>query len=355
MIVSCDQCGVKLKVDETKIKDGGSKLKCPKCQNVFTVFRPEEQAAPVAPPPPPMARPAPAPAAPPPPVTRPVAAPPPPPPAPVYRPAPPVTRWKLDKSKVVVAHNGEALLDLMEKLLTDAGYNVITARDGIHAMMEIENHKPYLTVLDVALPNIYGFEICDRLKNNEETSEVKILLIASIYDKTKYKREPTSLYGADDYIEKHHIQDFLVKKADRLMTQQPGTAQAVVREEKAFAHPPEPDTPQRESVAQEIRKDEIKVFPPAPPSAPVDQKQVDAARRFARIILSDIALYNQKAVEEGIKGDNFEDVLVNELKEGRDLYNSRVPEEVRRTMDYFADEVVKFIDKKKTTMNLGGG
>ncbi|HLB25640.1 MAG TPA: zinc-ribbon domain-containing protein, partial [Nitrospirota bacterium] len=44
MIVSCGQCGVKLKVDETKIKEGGSKLKCPKCANIFIVMRPQEPA-----------------------------------------------------------------------------------------------------------------------------------------------------------------------------------------------------------------------------------------------------------------------------------------------------------------------
>lgn len=342
MIVSCDQCGVKLKVDESKIKDGGSKLRCPKCQNIFAVYRPDDQpqAAP-APPPPPQPRPQ----APPPPP--PVQAPPmpqaaPSPPAPA--PAPQAPKWQLDRRKVVVADSGDATLKLIYGLLTNAGFDTITVADGVQAMIEIEKHKPGVVILDVALPSIFGFEICDRLKNNPQSSDVKIILLASIYDKTRYKREPTSLYGADDYIEKHHIQDFIAKKVNRLLSPVPSAQ----REEESITPPPLPP-PVRQQQAEEMRKEEIKPFPPA---APVDAQQVEAARRFARIILSDIALYNQGAVEEGIRNNKFQTVLSEEIKEGRELYNSRVPAEVRNTMDYFGDELEKFIEKKKRLMEM---
>jgi len=360
MIVSCTECGVKLKVDETKIKEGGSRLKCPKCQTVFTVYRPAEpqsaapspppppQAAPPAPPrpvqPPVMERPAPPPPAPP--VMERPAPPPPPPPRPA---APPVVKWRLNPGKIVVAHDGAAHLKLMAELLTGAGYNVITASEGVEAMVAIETEKPFLVVVDVALPRIYGFEICDRLKSSEESKDIKILLLASIYDKTRYKREPTSLYGADDYIEKHHVPDFLVKKVQRLAGGGPVGPEA--REEKLAPPPPPEEAPKRAEQAMQMRQDEIKEFPR--PSS-VDPQQVEAARRFARIILSDIALYNQSAVDEGIRNDSFRQALEAELKEGRELYNSRVPVEVRNTMDYFNDEIEKFIEKKKRTMELGG-
>ena len=331
MIVTCSECQVKLKVDETKIKEGGSKLKCPKCQNVFAVYRPGDEPAAAAPAPPAPAPPRPAPE--------------PPKPAPV--PKPPVVKWALNKNKIVVADDGDALLKMIDKMLTEAGYTVITAREGVDAMVAIEKEKPFMAILDVALPRIYGFEICDRIKNNEESKDMKVLLIASIFDKTAYKREPTSLYGADDYIEKHHIPDYLVKKVHRLADNGHG----VEREERAFANEPHPQTPARKEQAEEMRKDEIKEFP-AP--SPVDPQQVEAARRFARIILSDIALYNQNAVEEGIKNDTFYESLEAELREGRDLYNGRVPEDVRSSMDYFKDECEKFIEKKRQTMQLGG-
>jgi predicted Zn finger-like uncharacterized protein len=347
MIVSCDQCGVKLKVDESKIRPEGSKLKCPKCANIFTVRRPEEPAVSPTPPipePRPAVPPRPAPQAPPAPQ---------PPPA-VERAAPPEPKkpkWQLDHRKVVVAHDGDALLKMISDLLTGAGYEVITASDGIQAMVSITQERPFLAILDVALPRIYGFEICDRIKESEESKDIKVILIASIYDKTRYKREPTSLYGADDYIEKHHIPDLLVKKVQRLATEEVQSGEKPVREEQSYTAPPPEVRPVREQQAVEMRKEEIKDFPTP---SPVDPQQVEAARRFARIILSDIALYNQGAVEEGIKTDKFREVLANELKEGRDLYNTRVSEDVRRSMDYFDDETEKFIEKKRRIMEMGG-
>jgi len=335
MIVSCSQCGVKLKVDETKIKDGGSKLRCPKCQNVFTVYKPQEAA----------------------PKPAPVQAPSPPAPGPATAPpreeaVPKVDKWSLDRRKVVVAHSGDTVTSMARELLSGAGFETVTASDGVHAMMEIEKHRPAVAVLDVALPSIYGFEICDRLKNDPRSSDIKVILIASIYDKTRYKREPASLYGADDYVEKHHIQDALTKKVNRLLSpiaQPPGIK--VPREEERFMPPSADEMPARERQAEQMREEEIKQF--AAPS-PVDGQQVEAARRFARIILSDIALYNQSAVDDGIRKDNFQQVLSEELREGRELYNSRVPEEVRSQMDYFADEMEKFIEKKRQILEMGG-
>ncbi|HLB25342.1 MAG TPA: hypothetical protein VJM83_03325, partial [Nitrospirota bacterium] len=163
-------------------------------------------------------------------------------------------------------------------------------------------------------------------------------------------------------------QDCLAQKIQRLATGRPEPGQRPVREEQYIKTPPD-ELPARQEQAVQMRKEEMPPvagttpepeaaeappsYAPSVPAAPVDGQQVEAARRFARIILSDIALYNQGAVEEGIRGGNFEEVLSAELREGRDLYNNRVPEEVRRTMDYYADEIRKFIDKKKQTMQLG--
>lgn len=50
----------------------------------------------------------------------------------------------------------------------------------------------------------------------------------------------------------------------------------------------------------------------------------DQARRLARAILSDVAIYNREKVEAGIMNDNLFDVLTDELEEGRQHYNSRI-------------------------------
>lgn len=336
MIVSCSGCGVNLKIDETKIKDGGSKLKCPKCATIFTVYRPE---APDAAPAPVMQ-----------------GRPPMPPPQAGEKPRTKAPAWQLDRQKIVVAHDGESVRVLLKGLLDEAGYEAITVSEGVEAMVAIERVKPFMVILDVALPRIYGFEVCDRLKKSEESKDIKIILIASVYDKTRYKREPISLYGADDYIEKHHIQDCIVDKVRRLASPQnaPGF-KSVVREEEFCSSPASEEMPVRMKQAESMRKDEIRMAPTPPFAAArqtvsADPQLVEAARRFARIIFSDIALYNQGAIEEGVRNGNIRTLLAAELKEGRDLYNGRVSEEVRASMDYFDDELEKFIEKKKSVL-----
>jgi hypothetical protein len=169
-----------------------------------------------------------------------------------------------------------------------------------------------------------------------------------------------SLYGADDYIEKHHIQDCIVDKVSRVASLQtaPGLKSAV-REEEFCSPPSNEEMPVRMKQAEDMRTDEMRVAPAPPPAATqptvsVDPQLVEAARRFSRIIFSDIALYNQGAIEEGVRNGNLRELLAAELKEGRDLYNGRVSEEVRATMDYFDDELGKFIEKKKSMLELGG-
>jgi hypothetical protein len=57
----------------------------------------------------------------------------------------------------------------------------------------------------------------------------------------------------------------------------------------------------------------------------------DQARRLARAIISDVAIYNRERVEEGIKNDTIFDVLAEQLDEGRQHFNSRVTPELANT------------------------
>lgn len=50
----------------------------------------------------------------------------------------------------------------------------------------------------------------------------------------------------------------------------------------------------------------------------------EAARRLARAISSDLALYNEEKIAEGVRNDNLFDVMQDEIQEGRDLFESRV-------------------------------
>ncbi len=75
-------------------------------------------------------------------------------------------------------------------------------------------------------------------------------------------------------------------------------------------------------------------------------KNTDEAKRLARTILSDILLYNQAKVKEGIEKDSLFDILTEELTEGKKYYESMVDEELRRATNYFNEAVVDVLVKQ---------
>jgi hypothetical protein len=72
----------------------------------------------------------------------------------------------------------------------------------------------------------------------------------------------------------------------------------------------------------------------------------DQARRLARTILSDIMLYNQAKVKEGIEKDTLFDVLSEELAEGRKYYESMVEEGLRSSTNFFNEAVADVLLKQ---------
>jgi len=74
-------------------------------------------------------------------------------------------------------------------------------------------------------------------------------------------------------------------------------------------------------------------------------KDPDVARRMARAVVSDIALYNAKKVEEGIAKDNLFDLLRSEIEEGRNYYLSRVDPEVVKSTNFFNLALVDLLVK----------
>ena len=72
----------------------------------------------------------------------------------------------------------------------------------------------------------------------------------------------------------------------------------------------------------------------------------DEARRLARTILSDILLYNQPKVKEGIEKDSLFEVLAAELEEGKKYYETMVDEQLRETTNFFSEAVADVLLKQ---------
>ncbi|MHB8482464.1 MAG: response regulator [Nitrospiria bacterium] len=310
---------------------------------------------------------------------------------------PPDVQKKKTSIKVLVAVDGEATQDVMKDVLTREGYEVFLAGTGKEALSILETEHPGVAYLDVALPQVLGFEICEIIKKSSQLKETKVILVSSIYDKMRYKREPKSLYGADDYIERHHIQDLLIPKLKKVIqpgnldedpmlapglpelgnrqtagASQPAVAAVPVQGDQGLlpddAHELLPDEPKEELFPSSTDPDpsvavscesgsEIEICQVPSPSqeevsalSPEETLQHEEAKRFARIIISDIALYNQAAVEEGVENGNVEELLKGEIQEGEKLYRERVPKEVWERTDYLQQALFELVERKKKLM-----
>jgi len=337
MLIVCPNCKNRFDIDEASATPD-KKLRCSSCRAVFRLVRrpavPAQAAAqaPAAP-----AVPV-APVAPVAPASSMVRA-----AAPVSAPvAPPAGRIR-----VVVANESLPFCDAVAKILAAEPFEILICTDGKQALDTVERVRPELLLLDVALPTMFGFEVCERARQNPELAGLKIVLIASIYDKTRYKRSPNSLYGADDYLEKHHIPDSLIPMIYRLVC--------------GSAPPPTAPSPSelalQEKSRTEIRQAEVSQTE-GEQQGRLDTGQTELsdaqlkARRLARIIVSDISLYSQAKVEQGVREGNFYVILADDIREGELLYRQRVPESVRETSSYLTDAFEDLIAKKRAELRI---
>jgi spore germination protein GerM len=77
------------------------------------------------------------------------------------------------------------------------------------------------------------------------------------------------------------------------------------------------------------------------------EEEKTKAMRLARAIASDISLYNEQKIVKGIEQDNLFEILKEELAEGRELYKSRVSQEVFTTTNFSDRAIVDIIVKPK--------
>ncbi len=86
---------------------------------------------------------------------------------------------------------------------------------------------------------------------------------------------------------------------------------------------------------------------------PEDSKKHDEARRFARLLVSEIKLYNETKVDAGRKGKNLYERLKEDIDRSRQMYDDRIAEDVRKTSNYFYDELVRILaDGNAETLGL---
>ena len=106
----------------------------------------------------------------------------------------------MPKKKILIVEDEESLLKLESILLTSRGYEVVGAADGAVALEQVVSERPDLVILDIMLPEIDGFEVCRRIKQNPETAHIPVLMLTA--KKSSQDCDRGMAAGASAYITK---------------------------------------------------------------------------------------------------------------------------------------------------------
>jgi two-component system cell cycle response regulator len=117
--------------------------------------------------------------------------------------------------KILIVDDYAANVKLLERNLQAAGYETVAAWDGEDALQKVRTERPDLILLDIMLPKIDGFEVCRRLRADEATAVIPIIMITALKDTEDRIRGLES--GGDDFISKPFDRGELLARVKSLL------------------------------------------------------------------------------------------------------------------------------------------
>ena len=217
-------------------------------------------------------------------------------------PAQPAVRRRI----AAIADEPRPFRSFLAEHLRRFGFDVALFETGEPTLDYVRRARADLAIVNVYLKGKLGVEVTEDIKNDPTLAHTRVILIGALFRANRFRANPTNLYGADEYIEEQ--------------------------------------VPEKE-FRQIVRK----LFPQLGPTleTAMEPHEYDEARRLARLILSDIIIYHPAKVEEGIRDDTFFEILKDEIDEGRQYYDSRVPFRVRRDTEIYQDTLQQFLSMKR--------
>jgi DNA-binding response OmpR family regulator len=101
---------------------------------------------------------------------------------------------------VLIVDDDPDMLDLLRLALNEAGYATRTANTGTEALSTAQRSPPDLVLLDVVLPDVNGFTVCENLRHHPATASVPVILLTVVTG--EFPRLVGTESGADDYLHK---------------------------------------------------------------------------------------------------------------------------------------------------------
>ncbi len=231
-------------------------------------------------------------------------------PVPEAAPPPPPVAQMPRRRTAAIADEPRPFRRFLGEHLRRLGFDVSYFETGDPTLEFVRRARADLVIVNVYLKGKLGVEVTEEIKADSSLTHTRVILIGALFRANRFRANPTNLYGADEYIEEQ-IPEKEFRQILRKLFPQLGDAVEV----------------------------------------PLEPREYDDARRLARLILSDIIIYHQSKVEQGIRNDNFFEILHNEIEEGRQYYDSRVPLRVRRDTELFTETLQQFVQMKREELD----
>lgn len=123
---------------------------------------------------------------------------------------------------VLIADDDEDILELVRLGLSGRGFELLLARDGATALATARKRKPAVALLDVAMPELDGYQVASALKDDPATKDTVVILFTARAQASDVEKGYEA--GADDYITKPFTLKTLQSRVSAALEQATGTA-----------------------------------------------------------------------------------------------------------------------------------
>lgn len=106
----------------------------------------------------------------------------------------------MSEFKILIADDNIQNCELLEAYLAEEAYEVQTATDGQQTLDKVASFQPDLILLDIMMPKVSGFEVCERLRRQPETKDLPVLMVTALNEMGDIEKAVKS--GADDFLTK---------------------------------------------------------------------------------------------------------------------------------------------------------
>ena len=119
-------------------------------------------------------------------------------------------------AKILVVDDEPDIVRVIVKIMESRDHQVDTAADGPEALERIKENAPDVVILDLNLPKMDGFEVCKRIKNDDNTMHIPVVMLTAAYVSVQDAERGTKA-GADEYVTKPFLREVLIHNVERLL------------------------------------------------------------------------------------------------------------------------------------------